>query len=93
MYPVFPNAQDLEKTIAQDQPQYIPLPSFRTEICTISRWSLSDSERAHLAAGGDLFISQVNGNAPLQPILPIANTPDSALSIALDAEAALLRKL
>jgi hypothetical protein len=91
--PVFPGSSDVETKIAEHQDEYLTLPAFRTAHSTISRWRLTDAERTHIAAGGDLFLSQVNGRAPLQPILPIADTPDNALHLALECERDLLRRL
>ena len=87
--PVLPAAGDCEVTYAKDQPEYSPLPVFRTEKAVLSRWTLTEEERRHIASGGDLFICMINFGGPLLPILPIAEDPDTALAIMLDAEAAL----
>ncbi len=85
--PVLPASSEVEQVIGAEQAEYIPLPAFRTDRATLSRWRLSEEERAHLAAGGDLFICQLHFGLPLQPILPIADEPDNALSIMLECEA------
>jgi hypothetical protein len=85
--PVF--SGDCECVYAADQPEYTPLPVFRTEKSVVSRWKLSDAERRHIAAGGDLFIMMVNRGGALLPILPIAADPDTALQFMLEAEAPL----
>lgn len=85
--PVLPNAPDLEHVLGANQHEYIPLPVFRTDKSTLSRWRLSDEERTYIANGGDLFICQLNFGAAIQPILPIADLPDDALRIMLECEA------
>jgi hypothetical protein len=87
--PVLPSSGPVEVTFAKDQPEYSPLPVFQTEKTVISRWKLSEAERRHIAAGGDLFIAMMNFGGPLLPILPIAADPDQALELVLEAEAAL----
>lgn len=89
--PVLPASGQCEVTYAKDQPEYAPLPVFRTQTSVLSRWQLSEAERRYIAAGGDLFICMMNFGGPLLPILPIAADPDSALQMMLEAEAALLK--
>ena len=80
--PVF-SSSNVETIYAKDQPEYTPLPTFRTEKAVISRWKLTEEERKHIADGGDLFICVLNFGMPLQPILPIAADADAALTIML----------
>jgi hypothetical protein len=87
--PVLPTSAEVETVYAKDQPEYKPLPTFRSEKAVLSRWSLTAEERAHIANGGDLFICMMNFGGPLLPILPIAASPDQALERMLAAEAAL----
>jgi hypothetical protein len=87
--PVLPASGAVEVIYAKDQPEYEPLPTFRTEKSVLSRWTLTEAERRYIAAGGDLFICMMNFSGPLLPILPIAADPDTALQIMLEAEAAL----
>ena len=86
--PVLPISADVETVYAKDQPEYLPLPTFRSEKAVLSRWVLTE-ERAHIAAGGDLFICMMNFGGPLLPILPIAAGPDQALETMLAVEAVL----
>lgn len=86
--PVLPGGE-CEVTYAKDQPEYIPLPVFRTQRAVLSRWRLTEQERQHLAGGGDLFICMMNFGGPLQPVMPIAADPDTALQTMLECEAAL----
>lgn len=58
---------------AADQPQYRRLPVVKLagrEGRVISRWTLTDDERAAIAQGEDLYLEQLTFNNPLQPILP-----------------------
>jgi len=86
--PVLPASEEVEKIVGGgDHGEYTPLPAFHTEKSTLSRWSLTEEERAYIAEGGDLYICQLNFGEPLQPILPIINTPDNVLTIMLECEA------
>jgi len=87
--PVLPASKSVETVYAKDQPEYNELPTFRSERAVLSRWALSAEERAHIAAGGDLFICMMNFGGPLLPILPMACGPDQALETMLAAEEAL----
>jgi len=87
--PVLPTSGECEVVYAKNQPEYRPLPTFRTQLSVLSRWTLTEAERRHIANGGDLFILMMNFGCPLLPILPIAADPDNALKIMLEAEAAL----
>ena len=61
-----------EIVIGKDQPEYVPLPALRliTEegIATVTRWRPSDEERAQLLAGADIWLQQLTGRGPLQPV-------------------------
>jgi hypothetical protein len=85
--PVIPGSEIIEVTYGADQPQYIPLPVFRTDNIVMSRWKFSDEERAYIAAGGDLFITQMTFGQGLQPILPMATSPEIALESVTQMEA------
>ena len=90
--PVIPGAGAVEKVIAESHADYQSLPSFRTEIASISRWKLSDAERAHIAAGGDLFVAQLNFGGSIQPLLPLAMPEDDVLPTVLAVEEELHRR-
>ena len=77
--PVILGAQEHEVTYAKDQKEYVPLPCIRTEHALLSRWRLSEEERAHIAEGGDLFIVQLYFGELFQPICPLATTENEAL--------------
>jgi hypothetical protein len=60
-------------TFAKDQPQYRPLPAIviaGPDGRVITRWVLTDAERAQIAAGADLYIQQLTFGHALQPMLP-----------------------
>jgi hypothetical protein len=82
--PVVPGSEEFEVTYAADQPEYIPLPVVRTEVALLSRWKLTEDERRHIANGGDLFIAMIHFGQNLQPICPIADTPEKALEILMN---------
>lgn len=86
--PVLPSGAELEQVFAASDGsgKYSDLPTFRTDKSIVSRWKLSDEERAYIAAGGDLFICILNFGQPIWPILPIAAPPDEALDIVLKVE-------
>lgn len=76
--PVFTEREvEAERVIALDQPQYFPIISLRVNysdrdgnldgIATVTRFRFSDSERAAIANGADLLISQPH-HGPLMPV-------------------------
>ena len=79
--PVLPNCQEFEVVYAADQPEYNPLPAVRTEKVLVTRWRLTDDERQWLANGGDLYIAVLHFGQPLQPLMPIASTPDEVMDV------------
>lgn len=76
--PVVPGLEPYEIVYAKDQPQYLPLPVLRSpKGVVLSRWKLSDEERAAIAEGADLYLSMHTDFQPLQPIaLQVARAPD-----------------
>lgn len=58
-------------TYGSDQAQYLPLPAWRMPGSigqTITRWRPSTEERAAIAAGADIWLSQLTFRQPLQPV-------------------------
>lgn len=76
----------LEVKVAEKQEQYNTLPAFYTRLGLLTRWRLSDEERQHIANGGDLMIALVTFGRKVQPIMPMADTPDNALAAVLAEE-------
>lgn len=68
--PVLPGYDQSEIVIAKDQPEYRPLPSLRNiDGVVLTRWSLTEGERAAVAAGADIYLSVHTFNHPLQPVM------------------------
>ena len=69
----------VRRTLAEDQPQYRPLPVVLLEGSegrTISRWSLTNAERKAIADGADLYLQQLTFGDSFQPILPTIGLPE-----------------
>lgn len=76
--PIVPGHDLPVTTFAKDQPGYNPLPAFRAEGregAVITRWRLSDEERKFIADGGDIWLTQLTFNNPLQPVKLTAECP------------------
>jgi len=73
-----------EVVFAKDQPEYNPLPVIRSrDGVLLSRWKLTDEERAAIAEGADILLSNWTFNQPLQPVrLEVGFTDRSQLEIA-----------
>lgn len=84
--PVVPGNEEFEVVYAKNDPGYLPLPVLRTEHAMLSRWRLTDEERAYIAAGGDLFICVLHFGDKLQPIMPIAKSAEEAVKIMVEVE-------
>ena len=79
--PVFVDACLPEVVFAKDQPEYIPLPAVRLigdEGQIVTRWELSDDDRARIAAGASVYLSVRTFGRPLQPVL-LETTPPSVV--------------
>ncbi len=67
--PVIPGHNFAEVNFAANQPQYTPLPAIVTpggEV--ITRWQLSDEERQRVTQTGELWLTMMTFNQPLQPV-------------------------
>lgn len=66
-------------TYAKDQPEYIPLPAWRSPDdpsgLIVTRWKLSWKERFLVAFGGSLWVSILTFHKPLQPLKLEATCP------------------
>jgi hypothetical protein len=59
---------------AEDQPEYLPLPAFKTKEGNVTCcWNLSLKERIKILFTGNLWLSVLTFNQPLQPLLPTVN--------------------
>jgi hypothetical protein len=66
-------------TYAANQPQYRPLPCWRSrqpDGRVVTRWKLTRRERLMVALGTDLWLQQLTFHQPLQPILPTVGRPE-----------------
>jgi hypothetical protein len=69
--PVMPGSTEIEIVIGKGQPQYLPLPAVylnTAELPMITRWRLTDEERALVAAGADVVLTQLTFGRPYAPI-------------------------
>jgi hypothetical protein len=72
--PVIPGVAEIDEVEwAKNQPEYETLPAITMrdskDVPATSRWQFSEAERKAIAAGADLFLSQLTFGGPLQPVL------------------------
>lgn len=78
--PVVPGFKLPVTTFAEDQPEYLPLPSFRCEDGkVITRWQLTWGERLRVLISGSIWLSQLTFFKPLQPVKLTTSCPVNAL--------------
>ena len=62
-------------TFAENQPEYIPLPTYRDKDGTVTTcWQFSLVERIRIFFGAKLFWQHLTFNQPLQPVKPTVGT-------------------
>lgn len=67
--PVIPGLQLPELVFAKDQPEYRPLPAYRSDDgLVVTRWKLTWAERFAVLFGGNLWLSVLTFNRPIQPV-------------------------
>jgi hypothetical protein len=74
-----PGSEPIERVLAKDQPQYIPLPMVYLDTPSrpvISRWRLSEVERAAVAAGADVVLTQLIFDQLYHPVHLQVTMPD-----------------
>ncbi len=83
-----PEFQGREITFAKNQPQFIPIPVHRNRMgVLLSRWRLTDDERAAIAAGADIFLSSFTRNESLLPcMIEVGNCDRDILEMAAQME-------
>ncbi len=77
--PVMPGSAGIEIVLGKDQPQYLPLPAvYLNNPCVpmLTRWRFSDAERAQIAAGADLVLTQLTFGEPFRPVHLQVSMPD-----------------
>ncbi|MCK5017415.1 MAG: hypothetical protein KAS32_10145 [Candidatus Peribacteraceae bacterium] len=61
--------EGMNVVLAEDQPQYIPLPVCKeADGKMTSVWKLTDEEKELIAKGGKVCLSQSTFNQPFQPV-------------------------
>lgn len=77
MTPISPAIPGMPEVVyAKDQPEYLPLPAYRTGDGTVvTRWRLSWSERIRVLLGGSVWLTILTFNNPLQPVKLDAQCP------------------
>ena len=69
--PVMPGSEPIEVVLGKGQPQYETLPAVYLDTRAypmITRWRLSDEERAAIASGADVVLQQLTFRNPFQPV-------------------------
>ncbi len=76
--PIIPGIKLPEVVYAKDQPEYQPLPVFKSEDGTVlSRWHLSWKERLVAFLKGDVYLFVSTFNNPLQPVFLQVTKPET----------------
>ena len=79
--PVIDGLEHHEVVYAKDQPEYLPLRTLRSstqERRVLSRWTLTPEQRRAVAAGADIFLTQMTFGGPLQPVaMAVSDEPNS----------------
>lgn len=85
MRPVAPRVGLPEITIAEEQVEYLPLTGVPVEYedgtrGILTRWRFTPAERSAIAAGADLYLTQLTFGRPMQPLAPTVGPPEWARS-------------
>lgn len=89
--PVCPGVELPVMIYAKDQPQYNQLPCFRDDDGTVvTRWKLTWRERLRILFYGNLWLTVLTFNKPLQPVKLETKNPITSSSI--DDDGSLLVK-
>jgi hypothetical protein len=78
MIPVSPTVPGLnleQITIAEHQPEYLPLPAIIVGDRVVTRWKLSWAERFRILFSGNLWLILLTFGQPVQPIMLYAESP------------------
>lgn len=76
--PVISGRDDLEITLAKNQPEYrtLPVVIWGDPLTAVSRWKLTWCERIRICFTGNLWIQQMTFGEKLQPQLPSVTEPN-----------------
>jgi hypothetical protein len=69
--PVMPGSRPIEVLLGEGQPEYVPLPAVylnAESLPMVTRWSLTEAERAAIAAGADVVLTQLTFGFRFQPV-------------------------
>lgn len=68
---------EVNATFGEGQPQYEPLPVLLfPDGQAVSCWQLSEEEKARVAETGQIWLSQLTFNRPLQPVFMTTDKAD-----------------
>ncbi len=67
--------KEMTGILAENQPEYLPLPVWQDKTQTVSLWSFTWRERFKLLLTGHLWLRQLNFNQDLQPQAPSVDYP------------------
>ena len=83
--PVVPGSGLTEVILAENQPQYLPLPVVRLpgKSCPmVSRWRPTHEERMEIAAGADIVLTQLTFGNLFHPVFLQTAMPDETPELA-----------
>lgn len=69
--PVMPGSESIEIILGKDQKEYIPLPAVYINSDSrpmVTRWRLTEEERAAVKNGADIVLQQLTFWNPFQPV-------------------------
>jgi hypothetical protein len=78
--PVMPGSEPIEIILGKDQPEYMPLPVVylnSPSVPMLSRWRLSEEERAAVAEGADIVLTQLTFGGLFRPVNLQIVAPDA----------------
>ena len=73
--PVIPDENHNEIIVAEHQDEYENLPSIPIENGILTRWKLSDEEKAIVAETGDVYLFMLTFGKPVTPIMLTVDKP------------------
>ena len=74
--PVIPGETHNEVIVAENQDEYQNLPSIQLQDGSIlTRWKLTDEEKAIIAETGDIYLIMWTGGKPVSPVLLMVEKP------------------
>lgn len=74
-----PGSECVEIVLGKNQPEYNPLPAMwlnAPSVPMLTRWRFTDEERAAIAAGADVVMTQLTFGQPFQPVHLQVTMPD-----------------